>query len=705
MTTTADHRLLLTLPDVAALARVRRPVVSVWRSRSVGSPTPFPPAAVRHGPQELFALDDVVAWLETTGRGNNPHARSDAALAVALETIDPARRPRVIDGLTALLALKAVTGAALDGLEPPDVLDLADDADPHDTHLYGEVSALGEDLGYWARHADAAASAGYTPASALEAVVAQHRRLGLHRITETTFARPAVDLAARVVAELLGSGPTTSPVVDPVGSPDLLVAVREHLGEDAFSTVALPPGPLLGGSRTSGATPPAVTPGAAALRLARRRAAAHGWDLASAQLDDGRLVLPPGSLTLAQLPSATAPGVTDAEILTLVEDIALAMHDDDRAVILGPASALVDRSAVRDVTITRADVLRTGRVRAVVRLPVGLWPVRSRERLALWVLGPAHPDVRTEDRWVTVADLDGTTLDDAVAGDLVTDVVAALGDRATVRAHAFRFARLVPASSLVATSGDLVVAAAPSTGSVPASAAEVALRIERLTAELVPPEPLPQLDVEHHTAGRPTAVTLGDLVAAKSARVVPGNRLRPEDVTGIGGVRVIGPEEVLGEHTLGERTIDRLTFSAHYPSGRYTEPGDVVWCSTPDVGAIVDHEGLSVVMAPARVLRLDRAARPALLPDAVVRDLRAAVRARSWRSWAVRTVPPAQVRVLETVLGAVGRAREEAERRLAVLDDLAGTLVDGVTSGALTLNLAALKPSTSSDDHPAEQEG
>ncbi|MGH3607175.1 MAG: hypothetical protein ACRDRD_03685 [Pseudonocardiaceae bacterium] len=38
----------MALVDVARLAKVQRPVVSVWRSRSAASTAPFP-GAVRHG--------------------------------------------------------------------------------------------------------------------------------------------------------------------------------------------------------------------------------------------------------------------------------------------------------------------------------------------------------------------------------------------------------------------------------------------------------------------------------------------------------------------------------------------------------------------------------------------------------------------------------------------------------------------------------
>ena len=72
---------LLSMGDIARLAKVKRPVVSMWRQRQrtrVGS-VAFPEPAVT-SPAERFRADDVLQWLEDTGRGNNPDAAIDMAL-------------------------------------------------------------------------------------------------------------------------------------------------------------------------------------------------------------------------------------------------------------------------------------------------------------------------------------------------------------------------------------------------------------------------------------------------------------------------------------------------------------------------------------------------------------------------------------------------------------------------------------------------
>nr|WP_318546780.1 hypothetical protein [Mycobacterium lepraemurium] len=75
----------LTLQDVADLAKVRRPVVSMWRKRPIvrGVSIPFPEPVETVDGVARFARDEVVDWLTRTGRGNN-REHSDDAPAVAV---------------------------------------------------------------------------------------------------------------------------------------------------------------------------------------------------------------------------------------------------------------------------------------------------------------------------------------------------------------------------------------------------------------------------------------------------------------------------------------------------------------------------------------------------------------------------------------------------------------------------------------------
>src|SRR5690606_30476989 len=144
------------------------------------------------------------------------------------------------------------------------------------------------------------------------------------------------------------------------------------------------------------------------------------------------------------------------------------------------------------------------------------------------------------------------------------------------------------------------------------------------------------------TASMPTA---GELVARQKLTVVAGNRVDDRDIRADGNVRVIGPEELLGERRLGERRVDRLTHTTKYPNSRYTEPGDIVFCTAPSFGVMVEPDGGSLALAPARVFRIRRGETEGLMPEVIARHLRqrasigkpaGAVRGgRRWRAWPI----------------------------------------------------------------------
>src|SRR5699024_3723543 len=109
----------------------------------------------------------------------------------------------------------------------------------------------------------------------------------------------------------------------------------------------------------------------------------------------------------------------------------------------------------REAEAIRSDILRSDRVRAIVRLPQGMLPSSPRQAQALWVLGPAHADVAIADRWTMVADLSGQEMTASVRADLVGDLAASLGNHEYVWAHSFRFAQIVRTRSLLANQGSL----------------------------------------------------------------------------------------------------------------------------------------------------------------------------------------------------------------------------------------------------------
>lgn len=65
--------LVVSMPDIAEIAHVERPVVSTWRRRYAGADRPFPEPVAEGADGSLrFRALDVADWIDATGRGNNP---------------------------------------------------------------------------------------------------------------------------------------------------------------------------------------------------------------------------------------------------------------------------------------------------------------------------------------------------------------------------------------------------------------------------------------------------------------------------------------------------------------------------------------------------------------------------------------------------------------------------------------------------------
>lgn len=640
-------RLLLGMSEVAALARVDRPLVSMWRRRYARSEHPFPAPAVRDGARNLFDAAEVAGWLSATGLGKNASAADDVALFSLVRGATADALGEAITAVSAFLALAAVSRSSLSGLDGGELLDLADDVDPHDLALFSEIEALGERRAEWAARTDAVIGAAYTPGAAFDALLGSHEVRGHLGLTAAHVSSGLAAFVARVAAHEI------DPAVVLCGEP--LTASLLELAS-AWDDLERPPLRLDDGS-------------GALERFMRRAALTAGW-----------------TLEVASEQSARSTGIThllDAdvdEVLERVSDLSVTMMDGDRWVVVGSAAALVDRVSGRAAD-ARADVLRTGRLHAVALLPAGLRPAHPRERLGLWVLGDAHAELAMTERWTSVSDLSGVRWAPAVAEDLFSDVAAALAGSGAVRAHASRFARVVPTAELVAANSMLVRPSARRRRAT-ASAAEVALEVTALLELLDEPASSVELEL-WQAAGRGAQVaTLGDLVSRGEVAVVRGCRLAEGEVGDGPGVRVLGRPEV-ASGAPGARTIDRWHLAAAHPSFRYTEPGDVV-VMTDVPSALVDDAGLGVVEYPARAFRLTARA-TGLSPHVLAAAVRAARPGAPWRSWPVALAPPDQVSHLEDALDAVERVRSELVGRLAAADALRSTLTAGVTDGLLTL--------------------
>ncbi|MDP9694413.1 UNVERIFIED_ORG: hypothetical protein J2X79_001972 [Arthrobacter globiformis] len=664
----------MTLADVAALARVQRPVVSMWRKRSSGSRLPFPVPSGQLNGSELFDAGDITAWLEATGRGNNPEARNDVAafarmLAPANAEVQDGRR--MFNGLTSLLALKVITGQELSPRTTDGLLDAADEADPDDLFLYTELEALGSELSALAGFADRLADSSFSAPAAFEKLLSRRFREGLRVQSDTALTDPALDLVASTAMELAQTL-DAPPFVDATpGGSDVMLRIVQKFGESRPLSVLI-------GNHDGGPS-----------RLARRRLMVHGADSEHVEIDaEGAFSVSGPAVHVAQYPSPGEPGLDATEILGAIENTVLQMDDSQRAVVIAPARLLSDPLSGEAARL-RSDLLRSGRIRAVVRLQAGLLRAKPREPQALWVLGPSFAEVPIAERWTMVADLTTTSLTPDVRQDLISDIVASMGDRATIRAHSFRFARLVQTRVLLASKGSLVEALPVEKRPTAAGGAETALRVEELIRLLSQEQPgLPAIpDVQADVQGnRPGTAPVHDLISAGNLRYVQGNRLAGSRFNSREGKKVLGRRELQEPNSAEPRFISLLDFAAACPNGRLTEPGDIIFCTSPRPAATVDHVGGNVAVFPARILRIYDGDPGGLVPDVVALDINALAAAdKTWSSWRLRRTPDAQRQPLVQVLAGLQHKQREGRRRLKQLEELATLFTDGVAGGSLTL--------------------
>ncbi|WP_375406158.1 hypothetical protein [uncultured Amnibacterium sp.] len=635
------------LTGVARLARVQRPVASVWRTRFAASLDPFPPVLSEKNGRALFDAMAVAAWLARTGHGNNRDAVADTAAAAAPARFDFADASHVA-AVDALLALRAVSGSAVGGASLSELVERATVADPDDSCLVTELSRAEPT---WAEWTDSLADAAYSP---LEASRLLERR---HLATTSSAG---------------SSGPLTS------DADALLTALVHALGVDRLADVLVGPGisasfgselvPQLGDDVELVVSP--LPQG----RAIRRRLLCDGIVLPATQPTREA-----PRLHIERLPLRGARSA--AEMLQVVDDLVLDMRDQDRAIVIAPASVMVGPLRLAD-GLTRTDVLRSGRVRAIAKLPSGLVTAAPREALALWVLGRETGDVPIADRFTAVIDLTNASLTLASRSDLVSDVLASMGGARDVRAHAFRFARLIPTRALLASRGALVRGGRARALDVRA-ARDLPALLDQARVELG--EDAPPLMPSAEPGPTIPSALVEELIAQRHLRVLSGTHVKSDEFSASGLV-VICAEDLDAPARIGDRRIDQLTFAAQHPSVRLTVAGDVVFRTGPTAKAWVDLDGSKIVAHPARVLRIDAADPGGLVPELVAADIGGSFGGpAAWRRWRLRRVAPASIVPLRAGLSDVAVRREALARRLKALDTYAELLSAGVVLGAVTL--------------------
>ncbi|WP_142122220.1 hypothetical protein [Arthrobacter sp. SLBN-122] len=662
----------MTLSDIASLAQVQRPVVSMWRKRSSAGPLPFPAPAETLNGIELFDADEVTAWLQATGRGNNPEARNDVAVHATPAGSGSLRDGRkTFDGLTALLALKVISGQVLGTLGASRLLDEADEADPDDLFLYSELEALGSSLPGLANFADRLADSAYSAPAAFEKLLTHRFKEGLREHAETALTAAALNLVSNAAIELAATLDSRPVFVDATpGGSDAMLSIAQQFSESESVT-------FLAADYVGGAS-----------RLVRRRLAVHGTDSGPLRVDaKGAFAVTGPAVHVAQYPAPGEPGLDTKGILSGIENIVLQMDDSQRAVVIAPARVLSDALAGEAGNV-RADLLRSGRVRAIIRLTAGLLRAKPREPQALWVLGPSFADVPIADRWTMVADLTTAPLTIDVTQDLISDIVASMGNRATVRAHSFRFARLLQTRILLAGAGVLVSGPAKRRPTA-APGAEAALRVEELVRALATGTESNARFLAVQPAAAysfPTPASVAELMGSGHLKYVKGIRVEDQHINKTAGRRIFGREELLDPHDAPPRFITLLDFAANYPAGRLTEAGDIVFCTSPRPVAMVDADGGAVVVFPARILRIDQGDPGGLLPAIVARNINTLNPAdKSWRGWQLRRTGEAQRQPLTDALHRLQHEQAQARERLKQLEELVTLITDGVADGSLTL--------------------
>lgn len=615
--------MLLSMSDIAFVARVRRPVVSMWRRRFPDGPEAFPEPVVGSS----FDADRVVDWLVAQGKGNNPApARALPALQLLAEVRgDGARAAQ----LSALLATRAAAGERLAedlGVDPAEAIQAV--------RRHDLLECFADELGALAE-----------PAVAADLV--EHfidEQFGISEafdwLTDEGLCRHIPAFSAAVIspeaADLVSRAATTLAEAD--ADPGVLDV--SGAGFSWLRCIAPDWEGRVGAARVEGDV----------ARHTRRLLQVSGLD---ARLASGETGWPVAVDTVFDEARETA---FERAVLT---------DDSQRRIVIGPARHLADpagRCPQRD------ELLRDGVVRAVVKLPAGCRPAHPREALALWLVAE-RDEVAFEQHRTYVADLTGARLSSMLLSDLVTDLRAAGLGMAEQRHRRWRVLRPVLTRRILAGAGSLVAppVASPSKGMVrvtPAqlaeSAANAGIAAPRMTAG---------------TGAPPSTVTVQTARQHGWVKTMPGVRLGAE--LPVGDLPVWG---VRDGRVIRWESVDRLTVLAR-PRTWLTEPGDVI--VAPGPRAVVDAVGGALVSYPARGYRLAPAA--PFVARQLCAAIDGAARGTSAAQWRVAVLGAEQRAALSDATAMIDRRRADLTGLLGQLDGFEGELLAAVENHLVNL--------------------
>jgi hypothetical protein len=692
---------LITMSEIATMAQVKRPVVSTWRRRHTDFPVPV--AENVGGPQ--FHSQEVVEWLIATGLGNADPAQLRAELALHsivayADRFGPRHLIEIVGSLLCLHHLdeKPLLPNSVSGIPASTdevwgaLLHRAERMDPEDEFVLRELRTADRSAVVLARLAEDLIEAAYTARGAFEWLLASRMRLGLTELTADALASELRQLLVQLADlrfRIERRGHIT--VADPHARDGDLLAALVRAVDDLAQTGAL-----------------AAEPESWLARVARRRLLIGGVNELALDVQTGtdleeRLANP--DLVVTQLPYQAGETRSKLAALEGIEKIGDLLGPGCTALVLGPADALVDALHGVDEAKLRSALLRSGILEAVVNLPGGVIPYRPGYRCALWVL--TRDPVRAARGYVLLADISSESLSERVRTRLAEDVLLWRAEGRRLDGHDPRYGRIVSIARLDEQFGGPLIPPGPPVSQRlarmvterPALIAEAEGRLELASEQT-------QWYAEEHghlrgnvvrrDGERPTPTTLGALIAARRVTKVKGHRLDPQHFLAEGHHKVLGPEEVCGSSPVGARRIDRAVLAAAYEHAAFTEPGDIVFTASPHFSLMVDHDGFSVVVFPARVLRVNLdAERPftsrvlaALLGAArnTGRSPSAVRAARRIEDFALPDLDPTDIERLDALLADIERRQELLRSQDEALAEVRRLTVAGFADGTLTID-------------------
>ncbi|MEU2974025.1 hypothetical protein [Nocardiopsis alba] len=680
--------LLLSLADIAALARVQRPVTSTWVRRYPDFPVPVS----QEGNRTWYDGRAVANWLVSTGRGNTPADEIGPELVAhgLVRLAEEFGAQRLVQVVGGLLCLQYMDDKPLSNTTQDALLTRAERMDPDDEFFLRELSEDPALSAHLAPVVEDLIEAAYTPRGAHEYLMGIRHRLGFTGPDTGSLSPELRRLTARVADP---AGHTTADGTLTIAGPNALCGDLLH---DLVSALDDP----------EDARVLAAEKNVELARLTRRRLLLTGVPELDLDVQEGTELeegIADPDLVVTLLPYQAGESRSQARVLEEIEAIGDLLGPGCTAVVIGPADALVGALDTREAQI-RSRLIRSKLVESVTTLPGGADPSRPGYECAIWTLRRGQV-ANTEGR-VLVNDISARPLDDQVMRTLADDILLWRAEGHHLGGHDPRYGMSVTIKDLEDRFGESLVPPGPPVSRLlsqavrdrPALIAEAEARLaeadKRARAHTESAGPL-RGGLIRRVGPATERVTVNTLIRQNRLVPVKGHRITDEHIDPAGQLDLIGPDEILGRAQRGSRRIDRLVLAAEYQHAALTEPGDVVYTTATGFGVMIDHEGASVVCFPARVLRVNRETRRALTPRVLALLLEGTVSAnkpagavRAGRSIGEASLPdlhPKEVERLDTFLAEADQRRALLDAQYAELDTIRRLSAAGFGDGTLAV--------------------